>query len=204
MSTKRSVRKRPRPRAAGPEILGPGEVPVQVTINGTPYRAALEPCVTLLDAMREVWGLTGAKRVCDRGTCGACTVLLDGKRVYACSLLAIDVQDQPITTIESLDTNGTLDPVQQAFVDNDALQCGYCTAGFVMSCKGYLIENPDPAPEEIDRGLGGNICRCGTYIGIRAAVLQAAHALQKLQPTRGKNKESATVAKGRARGHGKL
>jgi xanthine dehydrogenase YagT iron-sulfur-binding subunit len=203
MSTKRSVRKHVRPRAAGPDILGPGEVPVQVKINGTPYSAALKPCITLLDAMREVWGLTGAKRVCDRGTCGACTVLLDGKRVYACSLLAIDVQDHAITTIESLDTNGSLDPVQQAFLDNDALQCGFCTAGFIMSCKGYLTENPDPAPEEVDRGLGGNICRCGTYIGIRAAVLQAAGALKKLQAPRGK-KRATTVANGRARRHGKL
>jgi aerobic-type carbon monoxide dehydrogenase small subunit (CoxS/CutS family) len=203
MSTKRSVRRRPRRLASVPDILGPGEVPVQVTINGTPHSATLEPCATLLDAMREVWGLTGAKRVCDRGTCGACTVLLDGKRVYACSLLAIDVQDHAITTIESLDTNGSLDPVQQAFVDNDALQCGFCTAGFVMSCKGYLIENPDPAPDEIDRGLGGNICRCGTYIGIRAAVLQAAAALKKLQSPRGK-KKVATVATRRARRHGKL
>jgi xanthine dehydrogenase YagT iron-sulfur-binding subunit len=164
----------------------------------------LEPCVTLLDAMREVWGLTGAKRVCDRGTCGACTVLLDGKRVYACSLLAIDVQDHSITTIESLDSNGSLDPVQQAFLDNDALQCGFCTAGFIMSCKGYLTENPDPAPDEIDRGLGGNICRCGTYIGIRAAVLQAASALKKLRPPRRKRKRAATVAKGRPGRHGKL
>jgi xanthine dehydrogenase YagT iron-sulfur-binding subunit len=175
-----------------------------VTINGTPYSAALEPCVTLLDAMREAWGLTGAKRVCDRGTCGACTVLLEGKRVYACSLLAIDVQDQPITTIESLDSNGSLDPVQQAFLDNDALQCGFCTAGFVMSCKGYLTENPDPAPEEIDRGLGGNICRCGTYIGIRAAVLQAASALKKLEARRVKKKRGARVGNGRARRHGKV
>jgi xanthine dehydrogenase YagT iron-sulfur-binding subunit len=203
MSTKRSVKKHARSRAAGPDILGPGAVPVQVTINGKAYSASLEPCITLLDAMREVWGLTGAKRVCDRGTCGACTVLLDGKRVYACSQLAIDVQDHEITTIESLDADGTLDPVQQAFVDNDALQCGFCTAGFVMSCKGYLTEDPDPAPEEIDRGMGGNICRCGTYIGIRAAVLQAASALKKLHASRS-SKKAVTIAKGRARRHAKL
>src|SRR5215467_8340521 len=105
-------------------VLGPGKVPVRVLINGKTYTANIEPCITLLDAMREFWGLTGAKRVCDRATCGACTILVDGKREYSCSLLAIDLQDDEVTTIESLGGNGQLDPVQQAFVDNDALQCG--------------------------------------------------------------------------------
>jgi aerobic-type carbon monoxide dehydrogenase small subunit (CoxS/CutS family) len=155
-------------------VLGPGKVPVTVLINGKPRTANLEPCITLLDGMREFWGLTGAKRVCDRATCGACTVLVDGKREYACALLAIDVQDQEITTIESLDANGNLDPVQQAFIDNDALQCGFCTAGFIMSCKGFLAELPSPTHDDILKGMSGNLCRCGTYAGIQQAVAQAA------------------------------
>ncbi|MBZ5555551.1 MAG: (2Fe-2S)-binding protein [Acidobacteriia bacterium] len=157
-------------------ILGPGKVPVTVEINGKPYTANLEPCITLLDAMREFWGLTGAKRACDRATCGACTVLVNGKREYSCSLLAIDVQDDPITTVESLDSDGELDPVQRAFIDHDAMQCGFCTPGFVMSCKGFLAENPAPTPEEILKGMSGNLCRCGSYAGIQQAVAEAAAA----------------------------
>ena len=157
-------------------VVGPGKVPVTVRINGSSLTANLEPCITLLDAMREFWGLTGAKRVCDRATCGACTVLVDGKREYSCSLLAVDVQGNEITTIESLSTNGAIDPVQQAFVDNDALQCGFCTAGFVMSCKGFLSQTPNPTQEDILKGMSGNLCRCGTYAGIQRAVAQAATA----------------------------
>lgn len=155
-------------------IFGPGKVPVKVLINGKTYTGNLEPCITLLDAMREFWKLTGAKRVCDRATCGACTILVNGKREYACSLLAIDVQQEEITTIESLDANGEPDPIQQAFIDNDALQCGFCTAGFVMSCKGFLAEEPSPTREDILKGMSGNLCRCGTYAGIQQAVAQAA------------------------------
>ena len=163
----------PLDAAAG--ALGPGKVPVTVRINGQARSAKLEPCVTLLDAMREFWGLTGAKRACDRATCGACTVLVDGKREYSCGLLAIDVQDHEITTIESLTTDaGPLDPVQQAFVDCDAMQCGFCTPGFVMSAKAFLAENPAPAVDQILRGLSGNLCRCGSYAGIVSAVQQAA------------------------------
>ncbi len=168
-------------------VVGPRKVPVKVLINGKAYTANLEPCITLLDAMRDFWELTGAKRVCDRGTCGACTVLVNGKREYACSLLAIDVQEESITTVESLDENGVPDPVQQAFVDNDALQCGFCTAGFVMSCKGFLSEVPSPTPEEILKGMSGNLCRCGTYAGIQQAVAQAAVAIGK-SPKRVRNK----------------
>jgi xanthine dehydrogenase YagT iron-sulfur-binding subunit len=172
-------------------VLGPGKVPVKVLINGKTYTANLEPCITLLDAMREFWGLTGAKRVCDRATCGACTILVDGKREYACSLLAIDVQQEGITTIESLDTNEEPDPVQQAFIDNDALQCGFCTAGFVMACKGFLAEMPSPTPEEILKGMSGNLCRCGTYAGIQRAVAQAAAAIaQSPKRARGKAQRS--------------
>src|SRR6185312_5290113 len=153
---------------------GPGKVPVALTVNGKNLYAQLEPRVTLLDALRDRFDLTGAKRVCDRGTCGACTILMDGKAVYSCSILAIDAQGREITTIESLGEPGKLHPIQQAFVDNDAQQCGFCTPGFVMATKAFLDRNPNPTLEEIKHGLGGNFCRCGTYAGMREAVMQAA------------------------------
>lgn len=170
------AKKRARRRRFLTEVVGPGKVAVTISINGSIREAELEPCITLLDAMREVWGLTGAKRVCDRATCGACTILLNGRRVYSCSLLAIDAQDDEITTVESLDNGPDRDPVLQAFVDNDALQCGFCTPGFVMSCKGFLAENANPAPEELLAGMSGNLCRCGSYVGIQHAVARAAVA----------------------------
>jgi len=154
--------------------LGPGKVPVTLSVNGKRLNAQLEPRVTLLDALRDKFELTGAKRVCDRGTCGACTVLMDDKPVYACSVLAIDAQGREITTIESLGEPGKLHPIQQAFVDHDAQQCGFCTPGFVMATKAFLDRNPNPTLEEIKHGLGGNFCRCGTYAGMREAVMQAA------------------------------
>jgi len=163
-------------KVAGAEVkvFGPGKVPMTFTINGKTYRAELEPRVTLLDALRNEFGLTGAKRVCDRGTCGACTVLLEGKPVYACSVLAIEAQGKAITTVEGLVQDGKLHPIQQAFIENDALQCGFCTPGFVVACKALLDRNPNPTPEDLVAGLGGNFCRCGTYVGIRAAIAQAA------------------------------
>jgi len=159
---------------AGVQELGPGKVPVTLNVNGKKLNAQLEPRVTLLDALRDQWELTGAKRVCDRGTCGACTVLMDGKTVYSCSVLAIDAQNHQITTVEGLGEPGRLHPVQQAFVDNDAQQCGFCTPGFVMAMKVLLDQHPNPTPEQVKHGLGGNFCRCGTYAGMRAAVAQAA------------------------------
>jgi xanthine dehydrogenase YagT iron-sulfur-binding subunit len=155
-------------------VQGPGKVPVTLTINGKKLSAQLEPRVTLLDALRDQFDLTGAKRVCDRGTCGACTVMMEGKIVYACSVLAIDAQGSAITTIESLGDPDNLHPIQKAFIDNDAQQCGFCTPGFVMACKSFLDHHPDPTPEQIKHGLSGNFCRCGTYAGMRAAVAQAA------------------------------
>jgi aerobic-type carbon monoxide dehydrogenase small subunit (CoxS/CutS family) len=124
--------------------------------------------------MRDQFELTGAKRVCDRGTCGACTVLLDDKAVYSCSVLAIDAQNHQIMTIEGLGEPGKLHPIQQAFVDNDAQQCGFCTPGFVMATKAFLDQHPNPTQEQVKHGLGGNFCRCGTYAGMRLAVMQAA------------------------------
>ncbi len=162
--------------AAGEQIPvhGPGKVAMEFSINGKPYKANLEPRVALLDALRDQFEITGAKRVCDRGECGACTVLMDGKTVYACSVLAIEAQGKSIVTIESLLQDGTLHPIQQAFVENDASQCGFCTPGFVVACKAMLDRNPNPRPEDIRHGLSGNLCRCGTYDGIRKAIAQAA------------------------------
>ena len=157
-----------------PAIHGPGKVPVSLNVNGKKLSAQLEPRVTLLDALRDQFELTGAKRVCDRGTCGACTVLMDNKAVYSCSVLAIDAQSAQITTVEGLGEPGHLHPIQQAFIDNDAQQCGFCTPGFVVATKAFLDQHPNPTPEQIKHGLGGNFCRCGTYAGMRLAVMQAA------------------------------
>ncbi|HWR14061.1 MAG TPA: 2Fe-2S iron-sulfur cluster-binding protein [Terriglobales bacterium] len=158
---------------AGEEVpvYGPGPVPVTLNVNGKLLKAQLEPRVTLLDALRDQFELTGAKRVCDRAECGACTVLLDGKPVYACSVLAVDAQNRKIETIESLTGPGnTLHPIQQAFIQNDAQQCGFCTPGFVVASKALLDKYPKPTPEQIHHELAGNYCRCGTYAGIRAAL----------------------------------
>jgi xanthine dehydrogenase YagT iron-sulfur-binding subunit len=167
---------------AGAEVklYGPGKTPVSLTVNGKKQTAQVEPRVTLLEALRHELDLTGAKRVCDRGTCGACTVIMDGKPVYSCSVLAIDAQGKAITTVEGLGQGDRLHPIQQAFVDNDAQQCGFCTPGFVVACKALLDRNPNPTPDQVQKGLGGNLCRCGTYVGVRAAVLQAS----KAQPAR--------------------
>lgn len=162
--------------AAGEEVpvQGPGKVPMQFSVNGKSYKASLEPRVTLLDALRDTLDITGAKRVCDKAECGACTVLLDDKAVYACAMLAIEAQGKRITTVEALTEGGTLHPIQQAFVDNDASQCGFCTPGFVVACKVLLDKHPNPTPDDLLHELSGNICRCGTYAGIRGAVAQAA------------------------------
>jgi len=162
--------------AAGEEVQvhGPGKVPIELTINNKKYKASLEPRVTLLDAMRDTLDITGVKRVCDKAECGACTVLVDDKAVYACSILAIEAQGRKITTVESFMEGGQLHPIQQAFVDNDAAQCGFCTPGFVVACKALLDKHPDPTPEDLRHELSGNVCRCGTYAGIRAAVAQVA------------------------------
>ena len=164
-------RTRARLRKAAPTGFGPGPVPIQLKVNGRSFSVTAEPCLTLLQVLREKLGLTGAKQVCDRATCGACTVIADGRRVYACSMLAIDAQDQEIATIESLTENGELDSLQQAFVQADASQCGYCTSGFIMSATAFLNENSAPTLDEIRKGMCGNLCRCGTYAGIAEALL---------------------------------
>jgi xanthine dehydrogenase YagT iron-sulfur-binding subunit len=160
--------------AAPANVAGPAAVPITLTINGKPLKLQVEPRVTLLDALRNHLDLTGAKRVCDRGTCGACTVIMDGKTVYACSVLAIDAQGKRIETIEGLASGNNLHPISAAFWNHDAQQCGYCTPGFVMAAKGLLDENPKPTLDQVEHGLCGNLCRCGTYMGLRQAVLEAA------------------------------
>lgn len=160
------------------KLAGPGEVPITLQINGRPYKTSVEPRTTLLDTLRHRLDLTAAKRVCDRGTCGACTVSVDGKVMYSCTVLAIDAQGRQIQTLEGLSQNGKPHAVSRAFVANDAQQCGYCTPGFVMAAKGFLDRNPDPTYEEVKAGLGGNLCRCGTYMGVRKAVLDAAKEMK--------------------------
>jgi len=156
------------------KVYGPGKVPVELTVNGQKHALRLEPRVTLLDALRDPLEITGAKRVCDRGECGACTVIMDNRAVYACSILAIEAQGKAITTVEAFMQGETLHPIQQAFVDNDASQCGFCTPGFVVAFKAFLDQHPNASPEEIRRGLSGNLCRCGTYHGIQLAIAQMA------------------------------
>jgi len=170
------------PLVAGPRVVeaagapvkvyGPGKVPIELTVNGKKHALQLEPRVTLLDALRDSLDITGAKRVCDRGECGACTVLMNNKAVYACSILAIDARGRDIVTVESLIEGDQLHPIQQAFVDNDASQCGFCTPGFVVATKAFLDKHPNPGVEDIRRGLSGNLCRCGTYHGIQQVVAQ--------------------------------
>ena len=168
--------------AAGEDVVvhGPGKTSIVLLINGKKLTAELEPRVTLLEALRNNFDLTGAKNVCDRGTCGACTVLLEGKPVYACSVLAIDAQGKNITTIEGLSEGDALTPLMQAFVDHDAQQCGFCTPGFIVATTHFLQQHPDPTADDIRRGLSGNFCRCGTYDGIRAVALSKSGALGKV------------------------
>ena len=155
------------------KVSGPGPVPVTLQVNGQQYKLNLEPRVTLLDALRSHLPLTGSKEVCDRATCGACTVLLDDVPVYSCSKLAIEAQGHKITTVEGLAAGGKLTPVQEAFVECDASMCGYCTPGFVMSVTALLKKNPHPTETEVRTACSGNLCRCGTQPRVIAAALKA-------------------------------
>lgn len=155
-----------------------GETPITLTINGKPYKTTVEARNTLLDVLRNNLDLTAAKRVCDRGTCGACTVIMEGKAVYACTVLAIEAQGKKIQTLEGLSTGTAVHPLVAAFVNNDAQQCGYCTPGFVMASKAMLDRTPSPTEQQVKEHLGGNLCRCGTYMGIRKAVVEASKQLK--------------------------
>lgn len=154
------------------KVYGPGKAPITLHVNGKTLQAELEPRVTLLDALRDQFELTGPKRVCDRGECGACTVLIDGKTVYSCSTLAIDAQGHQITTIEGITAPNEAHAVSKAFVANDAQQCGFCTPGFIMASKYLFDQHPHPTDKQVIRGLSGNFCRCGTYYGMRGAMKQ--------------------------------
>lgn len=151
---------------------------VTLCVNGADQTLAVEPRRTLLDALRHDLGLTGTKKVCDMDDCGACTVLVDGRAMYACLLLAVDCSGREVTTIEGLGgPDGALDPVQQAFIEADAFQCGFCTPGQIMSLRGLLNENPSLDDEAIRRAVSGNLCRCGAY----QHILHAGRLAAKLQ-----------------------
>jgi xanthine dehydrogenase YagT iron-sulfur-binding subunit len=158
-----------------PKVLS-GTVEVTLKINGSNRSCAIEPRSTLLDTMRHRLDVTGPKRVCDRASCGACTTIIDGVPVYSCTTLAISCQGKSIETLESFDTGEH--GVAHAFHQNDALMCGYCTPGFVTACKAILDKNPNPTLDEVKKGLDGNICRCGTYVGVVQAALAAAKAMK--------------------------
>jgi len=160
--------------AAAPPALGPGPVPLELAINGQIHRLSVEPRVTLADALREGLGLTGTKVACGRGACGACTVMVDGQTVCSCLTLAVEARGKKITTIEGLAGDGHLSPIQEAFVKADALQCGFCTSGMILSCKALLDRTPKPSRTEIADAVSGNLCRCGTYPHVFEAVEIAA------------------------------
>lgn len=158
-------------------IYGPGRTPIKLEINGQDYFINVLPIETLAQVLRDELGLTGTKIVCAMGNCGACTVLLDGKPIYSCLMLALDCQGHPITTIEGLAQDGELHPVQQAFIAEDASQCGYCTSGQVMTLTAFLNEHPDADADAIRHAVSGNLCRCGAYPKIVRAGLRAVREL---------------------------
>ncbi len=158
-----------------PPFRGPGAVDVALTVNGRRASVRVRPVRSLLDTLRETLGLTGTKKVCNEGDCGACTVLIDGRPAYSCITLAIACEGREIETIEGLGTaDGTLHPVQQAFIEHDAYQCGFCTPGQVMSVVALLRANSAPSAEDVKRAVSGNLCRCGAYTNIVAAGVAAA------------------------------
>jgi aerobic-type carbon monoxide dehydrogenase small subunit (CoxS/CutS family) len=154
-------------------LRGPGPTDVALTVNGKAVTVRAAPRRTLLDTLREGLALTGTKKVCDEGTCGACTVLVDGRPVYSCMTFAVACEGKSIETIEGLATDGELHPVQRAFIDADAFQCGFCTPGQIMSIVALLRDTPAPTEEEVQRAVAGNLCRCGAYPNIVKAGVAA-------------------------------
>ena len=151
---------------------------ISLTVNGEAHELAVQPYDSLLDTLRGTAGLTASKKGCDSGGCGCCTVLVDGKAVYSCMTLALQVKGREVTTVEGLRTDGELDVVQQSFIDADAVQCGYCTCGIMMAAKQLLADNPDPGEADIRKGISGNLCRCTGYTKIVDAIKLAAARLQ--------------------------
>jgi xanthine dehydrogenase YagT iron-sulfur-binding subunit len=164
--------------------MGPETIPLSLWVNGRPTTAFVDPATTLAEVLRDGLGLTGTKIGCDRGACSACTVWIDGEVAASCMTFALDVRDRRITTIEGLAQGDQLHPVQQAFVTHDALQCGFCTPGMVMSCAALIEENPDCTLDDVKSAISGHVCRCGTYPNIFKAVLDAASE-RKRQKTKG-------------------
>ncbi len=170
------------PRAAGQQATEKSitakhnEVLVHLAVNGEQQALLVEPRMSLLFVLRERLGLTGTKIGCERGECGACTVIIDGKAQYACLTLAVEAEHKKITTIEGLAKDGVLSPIQQAFIDQDAYQCGYCTSGQIMAAEAFLQKNLSPSVEDIREAMSGNLCRCGAYRHIVQAVAQASRS----------------------------
>jgi xanthine dehydrogenase YagT iron-sulfur-binding subunit len=157
-------------------VVGPEPVPITLTINGATRTLQVEPRMTLAEVLRGLLGLTGTKIGCDRGACSACTVWLNGVTVCSCMILAIDVCARSVTTIEDLANGDQLHPVQAAFIEHDALQCGFCTPGMVMSCAELLERTPNPSAQDVRAAISGHLCRCGTYPHVIAGTLAAAKA----------------------------
>jgi len=164
---------------AAPAVLAASSAPIALSVNGTTRELAIEPRVSLLDALREHLGLTGSKKGCDQGTCGACTVWVDGRRVLACLTLAVACVGREVTTIEGLSRDGALHPMQRAFIEHDAFQCGYCTSGQIMSAIALIEEGHATSDAEIAEFMSGNICRCAAYPNIRAAIREVRDAREE-------------------------
>jgi carbon-monoxide dehydrogenase small subunit/xanthine dehydrogenase YagT iron-sulfur-binding subunit len=160
-------------------VIGPDAVPLKLTVNARDVMARVDPGMTLAEVLRSVLGLTGTKIGCDRGACSACTVWLDGQATASCMTLALDARGRRITTIEGLARGDTLHPVQQAFIDHDAMQCGFCTPGLVMSCAALVERHPNCTVEDVKNAVSGHLCRCGTYPNVFRAALAAASVIRE-------------------------
>ena len=160
--------------AARSNRMGPGTVSIKLIVNGKTYPTDVEPRHVLLDVLRKNLDITGPKPICERGACGGCTVLADGEPIYSCMMLAVDAVGKDIKTVEGFANGDDLDPVQEAFIEHDALMCGFCTPGFLMSVRALLDRNPTPSLDDVKSAVAGNTCRCGTYPRIFEAALTAA------------------------------
>jgi xanthine dehydrogenase YagT iron-sulfur-binding subunit len=160
-------------------LIGPGTIPLSFWVNGRPTTVVVDPATSLAELLRDGLGLTGTKIGCDRGACSACTVWVDGEVAASCMTFALDVRDRQITTIEGLARGDELHPVQQAFVAHDALQCGFCTPGMVMSCAALVERSPDCTLDDVKSAISGHLCRCGTYPNIFSATLEAASEMRR-------------------------